>query len=348
MLTPDQIQRIADRSVLAIASYNLALKEQAARALANLEAAELREPPRKTLLDTVEADVTSGVTTALTTDEARYAAARNAGLIAPFLPLAESKALSDALLFGVGQAQSLTNLTATRAKFAVQQTLYDELDRATLAISTGAKSKQAAIADAVSKLAQTDTVVTFPTPTGVRQMNLYSAVRTAVQTTTSRWAGNAVSTRLGELGFQFVEVSAHSDARPDHAEWQGQVYGFPDELEAVTGYPSDPLGLMGIGCRHFLVGHIPGFSEPAFDDVEYDPELYEASQELRRTETKIRKYKERQSVREAALRVDPTNERLQKQVDADKQLVRKWQGNARSITSRSGLRRQYDRERASR
>ena len=345
MLTPEQIARLADGSVQAFAEINAQLRQDAERAIVNLDPKYLDDPNRRKLLAIVEQDVTGGVTTALVTDEARYAAMRNAGLLAPLVPLAESAALSDALTFGVSQAQNLANLTATRARFAVQEQLYAELDRATLAIASNAVPKQKAIADAVKALATTDTVVTFPTAAGVRQMNLYTAVRTAVQTTTSRWAMRGVDTRLKELGFEYVEVSAHGDARPDHAVWQGQVYQYPDELQEMTGYEVSDDGLGSRNCRHFFTGYIPGFNEPAFDDVEYDPALYEETQNLRRAEAKIRDYKTRKSVTEAALNADPTNEYLRKNLDQDKMLVSRWQGKAREVTSRSGLRRQYDRER---
>ena len=108
-----------------------------------------------------------------------------------------------------------------------------------------------------------------------------------------------------DLGVQYYEVSAHSGARPSHAEWQGQIYkieGHDDypNFEESTGY-GDITGLCGVNCRHTFYPYWPGISKPAYsaeklaeyenhrveyEGIEYTD--YEASQIQRGMERSIR------------------------------------------------------------
>jgi hypothetical protein len=114
---------------------------------------------------------------------------------------------------------------------------------------------------------------------------------------------------MAESGFQYVEVTAHMGARPDHAVWQEQVYhlggpggGYPG-FEDSTCYGTGP-GLGGWNCRHNYHAFLPGVSERMYTDEQLrnmDPPPvtingktythYEATQKQRTIETAIRKSK---------------------------------------------------------
>ena len=108
---------------------------------------------------------------------------------------------------------------------------------------------------------------------------------------------------------QYVEVTAHAGARPDHAEWQGQVFkveGYDNQyknLYEVTGLGTGE-GLLGWNCRHDYFPFIPGTSVRAYNDEQLaniDPPpkdyngktytYYEATQEQRKMERQIRQLK---------------------------------------------------------
>ena len=68
-----------------------------------------------------------------------------------------------------------------------------------------------------------------------------------------------------------VEVTAHSGARPEHAEWQGKIYSrsgkskkYPD-LVKVTGYGTGP-GLGGWNCRHSMFPYYEGMGRVYTDE----------------------------------------------------------------------------------
>ena len=78
--------------------------------------------------------------------------------------------------------------------------------------------------------------------------------------------------RADELVCDLVETTAHSGARPSHAEWQGQAFSrsgksrkYPDFVQ-VTGYGTGE-GLGGWNCSHsfypFFEGLPRTYSEQA-------------------------------------------------------------------------------------
>ena len=74
------------------------------------------------------------------------------------------------------------------------------------------------------------------------------AVRRHVRTQIAQDGARMTARAMDEYGVQLVEVSSHPNARPSHAAWQGQVYGWRgavsidgrsyEGLEAATGYGS--------------------------------------------------------------------------------------------------------------
>lgn len=140
------------------------------------------------------------------------------------------------------------------------------------------------------------------------------AARRCIQTASARLAGEKTMADCKRLGVNHVEVSQHWGARTDgsgghadHEAWQGKVYQIDGEsveypnLEQITGYPSDMLGLLGYNCRHTMSPFWAGISsknayqaEPA--PVEYNGKTYtyyEATQKMRELERKIRAEKRR-------------------------------------------------------
>ncbi len=217
-------------------------------------------------------------------------------------------------LLNAGYHQTLgtwQNLTATTAH-TVTGEFERALDRAWLQVSSGAFDYKTAIKRAVDSLADHMAGVTYPS--GHRD-TLEVASRRAVLTGVNQTAAKLQLARADEMGCEFVEVSAHAGARPEHAVWQGKVYhrGGVVELdgvwyadfEAATGYGTGP-GLCGWNCRHNFYPFFPGVSEPNYSeselkdfdarDIEFDGKKYtryEISQMQRALERQVRKYKRR-------------------------------------------------------
>ncbi len=132
------------------------------------------------------------------------------------------------------------------------------------------------------------------------------AARRALLTGLGQLTGKINQDNARELGTDYYEVSWHMGARPTHAVWQGKVYTEQD-LYDVCGLDTGP-GLCGWNCRHDYYPFIPGVSQRIYTDewleeeyekestpVEYEGKeytYYEATQEQRKMETRMRAQRE--------------------------------------------------------
>lgn len=270
-----------------------------------------REVIRQTLLD--------AALTTLASDDAVY---RAAGLEPP--PVERSEALNNLLNAGYRQTLgSWQNLTATTAH-TVTGEFERALDRAWLQVSSGAFSYDVAIRRAVDGLAAHMDGVTYPSG---HKDTLEVAVRRAVLTGANQTCAKLQMARAEEIGCEYVEVSAHAGARPEHEAWQGKVYRVGgaveldgvryEDFETATGYGTGE-GLCGWNCRHSFYPFFPGVSRRLYDEaalgrlaaktVEYGGKLYteyEITQMQRALERRVRKAK-RQFLAEDAAGVDTT------------------------------------------
>lgn len=268
-----------------------------------------REVIRQTLLD--------AALTTLASDDAVY---RAAGLEPP--PVERSEALNN--LLNAGYRQTLgrwQNLTATTAH-TVTGEFERALDRAWLQVSSGAFSYDVAIRRAVDGLATHMNGVTYPSG---HKDTLEVAVRRAVLTGTNQTCAKLQLARADEMGCEFVEVTAHAGARPEHAVWQGKIYHrggaivydgvWYEDFETATGYGTGP-GLCGWNCRHNFYPFFPGASVPNYSQEQLDAfnakevtyggkqyTRYEISQMQRALERRVRQFK-RQYLAEDAAGVD--------------------------------------------
>ena len=210
----------------------------------------------------------------------------------------------------LGTMQNLVSTTATQTQTAFIQTC----DRIYMQVSSGAFSYQEAIMNALRALADTGAEVVYPIK---HKDRMDVAVRRCVLTGVSQTAA-AVSLRQAEdAGCYLMEIIAHSGARPDHAEWQGQLVTITgkdagkiiDGLRVFTlseiGYGSGE-GFKGWNCRHNWHAYYPGFSTPNYTQEElkkldepcisYNGKLYteyEVSQMQRAQERRVRAWKRR-------------------------------------------------------
>lgn len=266
---------------------------------------------RRALLD-------AGLTT-LASDDALYSALG-------FAPSAidTNAALNNLLTAGYRQTLGTwQNLTATTAH-TVSGEFEHALDRAWLQVSSGAFDYKTAIKRAVDGLAAHMNGVTYPSG---HKDTLEVAVRRAVLTGANQTCAKLQLARADEMGCEFVEVTAHAGARPEHAVWQGKVYhvggaaemdgAWYEDFEAATGYGTGP-GLCGWNCRHNFYPFFPGVSAPSYSQEQLDAfnarevtyggkqyTRYEIRQMQRALERRVRRFK-RQYLAEDAAGVDAT------------------------------------------
>ena len=215
---------------------------------------------------------------------------------------------------------TMRNLVSTTAN-TTQTAFLQACDRAYMQVSSGAFSYQDAIRMAVRNLADGGAYVTYPT--GHRD-RIDVAVRRCVLTGVGQTAAAVAKKRAEDSGCKYMELTARSESRPEHAKWQGQLVQIQgkrtrkviDGLKVFTlkeiGY-GDGRGFKGWNCNHNWHPYYPGLSTPNYTPeriaemnekkISYNGKLYSAyeiSQMQRKGEQKVRTLKRRAAALEEA------------------------------------------------
>ena len=192
------------------------------------------------------------------------------------------------------------------------------------------------------------------------------AVRRHVRTQIAQDGARMTADAMDRYGVQLVEVSSHPNARPTHASWQGQVYGWRgtvtvdgrtyDGLEAATGYGSVD-GLLGANCRHSFGPYLPGAKRAYERDPKHasglpGEQVYALEQRQRAGERAIREAKRELSGARICHDAAPSPAARAEVVKAQELLVRRQdamrrlvaESNALSVTGRPVLHRHPARE----
>lgn len=287
---------------------------------------------------------------ALNFDKSIY---RAAGL--PDIPLNLSPAMLKILQDGIAHTNAeMYNLISTTAQTG-QEAFVNAADNAFMQVSSGAMSYQQAVRAAVHDVAaQGLTVISYAS----RRDQLDVATRRAVLTGVGQTTGRLQIALADDMGVDLVQTSAHAGARnkgvgpANHQSWQGKVFSrsgaskrYPDFVKS-TGYGTG-AGLAGWNCRHSFFPFFEGISENAYNKATLDEfagrkatyqgkemSFYDATQEQRAIERKIRYWKRQQSAMEAAS-LDSTPE---------SEAVIHYQGVMRDFIKQTGLVRQRSRE----
>lgn len=196
-------------------------------------------------------------------------------------------------------AGNLHNLVMTTA-VASQTQFYNAMNKAYMEVSTGVKSYTKAILDAMKDISSQGAYITYPSG---RRMSLESAVRMNIITSVNQNCGKLQELRADEMGWDLMELTAHSGARPEHARWQGKIVSRSGQKGYLSlrdiGY-GEVTGFKGVNCRHdwhpYLKGSARTYSQEQLnawknEKVEHNGKKiskYEATQIQRRMERQIR------------------------------------------------------------
>jgi hypothetical protein len=150
---------------------------------------------------------------------------------------------------------------------------------------------------------------------------------------------------MAEVGVNYIMVSAHAGARPLCEPYQGQIYVW-DGKDPLGKYQSlgdtsygQAAGLFGINCRHTFAACNPEYPPNVQEvgKIEND-KVYESEQEQRYNERQIRTWKRKYegygSIKGLKSETAKANAKIQE-----------WQARQRLLLDKTGLPRQYNRER---
>ena len=204
-----------------------------------------------------------------------------------------------------GELKNLTNTMGfiDNGKFKLIDTFYqDTLDYAVFQLGSGAYDYNTVLRQAVKKLGDSG-VRTIDYKSG-RSDHIESATRMTVMTGMAQITSYMSEANADMMGQDLMEITAHSGARPDHANWQGQIVsrnGNSKYLSLEDIGHDTAAGFKGVYCRHDWFPFFEGISEPAYTKeqlenidpppFEYDGREYthyEATQKQRQIERDIK------------------------------------------------------------
>ena len=197
---------------------------------------------------------------------------------------------------------NLTNLCLTTANTGQLQ-FYEGINKAYMEVSTGVKGYSEAIIDTVKEISKQGTYIAYPSG---YKLNIEPAVRMNVLTSVNQTAGRLQLMRAEEMGWDLMQLSAHSGSRPEHTEWQGKIVSRSGQKGYLSlndiGY-GEVTGFQGANCRHtwypYYKGSSLAYTNNELKDlrneyIEYNKQKvskYDATQIQRRMERQIRQDK---------------------------------------------------------
>lgn len=229
------------------------------------------------------------------------------------VPLQQSESIKQIMNATIQRTSgNLQNLCMTTAN-TVQTQFYNAINKAYMYTSTGVKSYTQAILDEIKNISRQGAIIQYPS--GAKR-SLESAVRTNIVTAINQNCGKIQEARADELGWDLMEITAHSGARPEHARWQGKIVSRTGQKGYLSlrdiGY-GEPTGFKGINCRHdwhpYYKGSSRTYSSAQLKDwkkekVEYNGQkmsVYDATQKQRAFERQIRQDKKDLKAQQAIL-----------------------------------------------
>ena len=170
-------------------------------------------------------------------------------------------------------------------------------------VVSGVSSLNEAVRDAVDKMVKNG--ITGFIDHGGHRWSPEAYVAMDTRTTLANTARAAVWEEDDRYGVDMYQVSHHDGARPLCYPWQGKVIsrnGFSGTVKdgdgnTITVHSQDEIesfnyggGLFGVNCGHYPISFIPGFSRsrPPEQNEEENRKEYEASQQQRGLERKLR------------------------------------------------------------
>ncbi len=235
------------------------------------------------------------------------------------LPLNQSESIKQVMNAAIVRtAGNLQNLCMTTANTAQTQ-FYNAINMAYMEVSTGVKSYTQAIIDTINNISSQGAVITYPS--GAKR-SLESAVRTNIVTAINQNCGKLQELRADEMGWDLMELTAHSGARPEHASWQGKIVSRSGQKGYLSlndiGY-GEVTGFKGVNCRHdwypYYKGSTRAYTQKQLNSwknekVKYNGQkisMYDATQKQRYFERKIRQDKKDLRAQQAILTSNDKN-----------------------------------------
>ena len=192
---------------------------------------------------------------------------------------------------------NLSRLTQTTAVTSQNQFI-TAMNKAYMEVSTGVKSYSQSIIDTIKSVSKTGAYVEYPSG---QHRSIETATRMNILTSINQMSGRLQLMRAEEMGWDLMEISAHSGARPEHAEWQGKVVSRSGQKGYLNfkdiGYGT-ATGFQGVNCRHTWFPYYKGstltYTDKELNKLKNETVMYNGKKISKYDATQIQRKMERQ------------------------------------------------------
>ncbi len=250
------------------------------------------------------------------------------------------------------------NLTKTTA-LTSQSAYIEACDLAMMQVQSGAFTLDTALKNACLTAGSKGVNVIYPSG-WVDKLDV--AIRRSTFTGMSQTAGKLQEMRADEMDQDIMELSAHAGARPEHAEWQGQLVsrsGKPGYLSLEDIGYGTVTGFKGVNCSHEWFIFFEGISKRAYTEeqleafknetVTYngkDVPLWKAKDYQRAVERTIKETKRQLVVLDEAIKnakTDSLRDELKAEFSSRSVLLKKQEARLKDFCNQTGI--YYDKSR---
>lgn len=131
-------------------------------------------------------------------------------------------------------------------------------------------------------------------------MSIESAVRMNIITGVNQTCGKLQELRADEVGWDLMELTAHSGARPSHMSWQGKIVSRSGKKGYLSlddiGYGT-ATGFKGVNCRHdwypYYKGSARTYTQEQLDAWENEKVTYNGKEYSKYDATQLQRAMER-------------------------------------------------------
>ena len=213
------------------------------------------------------------------------------------VPLKQSESIKQMMNATIQRtAGNLQNLCMTTATTGQTQ-FVNAINNAYMFTSTGVKSYTQAIIDEIKNISSQGAVIQYPSG---RKRSIESAIRTNVITAVNQNMGQLQETRANEVGWDLMEISAHSGARPSHMKWQGKIVSRSGRKGYLSlddiGYGT-ATGFKGVNCRHdwypYYKGSTRTYTQEQLDTWKNEKVIYKGKEYSKYDATQLQRAMER-------------------------------------------------------
>ena len=184
---------------------------------------------------------------------------------------------------------------------------------------------------------------------GGNNVSMEVGIRRTITNSINKLSASLSLQNASDMRQDLMELTAHTGARPSHADWQGQIVSLSGRDGYLTlqdiGY-GDVTGFLGINCRHNWYPFFEGISIRNYTNEElrnidpkpfYDNDrfwtIYEATQRQRYIERNIRNAKRKIIVFDELEDERATRERIK---------LQRYRKEYRRFSNKAGLKLRYD------